>query len=78
MSLFGVHFDPEMNPDPLSFDIEPKNVQHFAFGGGAHYCLGAGLGKAQAKDCAANAIQSLSRSGLRSRPRGQAQGCPGF
>lgn len=49
MSLFGVHYDPEMNPDPQSFDIERKNVQHFAFGGGAHYCLGAGLGKAQAK-----------------------------
>jgi cytochrome P450 len=49
MSLFGVHFDPEMNPDPLKFDIERKNIQHFAFGGGAHYCLGAGLGKAQAK-----------------------------
>lgn len=49
MSLFGVHLDPEMNPDPHKFDIERKNVQHFAFGGGAHYCLGAGLGKAQAK-----------------------------
>ena len=49
MSLFGVHFDPEMNPDPQTFDIERKNIQHFAFGGGAHYCLGAGLGKAQAK-----------------------------
>jgi hypothetical protein len=49
MSLLGVHYDPEMNPDPLAFDIERKNIQHFAFGGGAHYCLGAGLGKAQAK-----------------------------
>jgi cytochrome P450 len=49
MSLFGVHFDPALNPDPQAFDIERKNVQHFAFGGGAHYCLGAGLGKAQAK-----------------------------
>jgi cytochrome P450 len=49
MSLLGVHYDPEMNPDPQAFDIERKNIQHFAFGGGAHYCLGAGLGKAQAK-----------------------------
>ena len=49
MSLFGVHLDPEVNPDPLKFDIERKNIQHFAFGGGAHYCLGAGLGKAQAR-----------------------------
>ncbi|MGB5078427.1 MAG: cytochrome P450 [Sphingorhabdus sp.] len=49
MSLFGVHFDPAMNPNPQKFDIERQNIQHFAFGGGAHYCLGAGLGKAQAK-----------------------------
>lgn len=49
MSLFGAHFDPEMNPDPHKFDIERSRIQHFAFGGGAHYCLGAGLGKAQAK-----------------------------
>jgi cytochrome P450 len=49
MSLLGVHYDPDMNPDPQAFDIERKNIQHFAFGGGAHYCLGAGLGKAQAK-----------------------------
>lgn len=49
MSLFGAHFDPEMNPDPHKFDIERPRIQHFAFGGGAHYCLGAGLGKAQAK-----------------------------
>jgi cytochrome P450 len=49
MSLFGVHLDPEMNPNPQKFDIERENIQHFAFGGGAHYCLGAGLGKAQAK-----------------------------
>jgi cytochrome P450 len=49
MSLLGVHYDPEVNPDPHAFDIERQNIQHFAFGGGAHYCLGAGLGKAQAK-----------------------------
>lgn len=49
LSLFGAHFDPDMNPDPHKFDIERPRIQHFAFGGGAHYCLGAGLGKAQAK-----------------------------
>jgi cytochrome P450 len=49
ISLLGVHYDPELNPDPMKFDIERKNIQHFAFGGGAHYCLGAALGKVQAK-----------------------------
>lgn len=49
MSLFGVHFDPEMNADPEKFDIKREKINHFAFGGGAHYCLGAALGKAQAR-----------------------------
>jgi cytochrome P450 len=49
LSLFGAHYDPALNPDPRKFDIERQNIKHFAFGGGAHYCLGAGLGKVQAK-----------------------------
>ena len=49
LSLLGAHYDPALNPDPRTFDIERKNIKHFAFGGGAHYCLGAGLGKVQAK-----------------------------
>jgi len=49
MSLFGVHYDPEMNDDPEKFDISREKINHFAFGGGAHYCLGAALGKAQGR-----------------------------
>ena len=49
MSLFGVHYDPEVNPDPEKFDITREAITHFAFGGGAHYCLGAGLGKMQGR-----------------------------
>ena len=49
MSLFGVHYDPEMNPEPEKFDITREAITHFAFGGGAHYCLGAGLGKVQGR-----------------------------
>lgn len=49
LSLFGAHYDPALNSDPQKFDIERKNIRHFAFGGGAHYCLGAGLGKVQAR-----------------------------
>jgi cytochrome P450 len=49
LSLLGAHYDPALNPDPGRFDIERKDIQHFAFGGGAHYCLGAALGKAQGR-----------------------------
>jgi cytochrome P450 len=49
LSLFGAHYDPALNPEPQKFDIERADIKHFAFGGGAHYCLGAGLGKVQAK-----------------------------
>jgi cytochrome P450 len=49
LSLFGAHYDPALNPDPRKFDIERKDIRHFAFGGGAHFCLGAQLGKVQGR-----------------------------
>jgi cytochrome P450 len=49
LSLFGAHYDPTLNPDPRKFDIERKDIKHFAFGGGAHFCLGAQLGKVQGR-----------------------------
>ncbi|MEV0690863.1 cytochrome P450 [Streptomyces sp. NPDC050388] len=41
--------DPRRNPDPGSFDIL-RNGGHLTFGGGAHYCLGAGLGRLEARE----------------------------
>ena len=49
LSLFGAHYDPALNPDPQRFDIAREDIRHFAFGGGAHYCLGAQLGLAQGR-----------------------------
>ncbi|WP_420607232.1 cytochrome P450 [Novosphingopyxis sp.] len=49
LSLFGAHYDPALNADPQRFDIGRDNIRHFAFGGGAHYCLGAQLGLAQGR-----------------------------
>jgi len=49
LSLFGAHYDPALNDNPQAFDIGREEITHFAFGGGAHYCLGAQLGLAQGR-----------------------------
>ncbi|MGW6917949.1 cytochrome P450 [Kitasatospora sp. NPDC054939] len=47
--MYGAaNHDPRRNPDPHTFDILRKG-SHLAFGGGAHYCLGAGLAKLEAR-----------------------------
>ncbi|MGV9270112.1 cytochrome P450 [Kitasatospora sp. NPDC003701] len=47
--MYGAaNHDPRRNPDPHTFDILRKG-SHIAFGGGAHYCLGAGLARLEAR-----------------------------
>ena len=41
--------DPDLNENPERFDVTRKKSQHFAFGGGAHFCLGAQLARAEAQ-----------------------------
>ncbi|WP_079130432.1 cytochrome P450 [Streptomyces sp. H-KF8] len=41
--------DPRRNPDPGVFDLR-RNGGHLTFGGGAHYCLGAGLARLEARE----------------------------
>ncbi|MCP4908817.1 MAG: cytochrome P450 [bacterium] len=40
--------DPALHPDPDRFQIDRAHREHFAFGGGTHFCLGAHLGRAEA------------------------------
>ncbi|MFG3054954.1 cytochrome P450 [Kitasatospora sp. NPDC048239] len=47
--MYGAaNHDPRRNPDPHTFDILRRGT-HLAFGGGAHYCLGAGLARLEAR-----------------------------
>jgi cytochrome P450 len=48
-SLLAAGHDPARHSDPHAFDIERKDTSHLAFGGGAHFCLGAPLARAEAE-----------------------------
>jgi cytochrome P450 len=48
-SLLAANHDPSVHPDPRKFDIERVDKRHSSFGGGAHFCLGAPLARAEAE-----------------------------
>jgi cytochrome P450 len=48
-SLLAANYDPSVHSDPGKFDIERANKRHHSFGGGAHFCLGAPLARAEAQ-----------------------------
>lgn len=49
VSLLAAGHDPARHADPHRFEIEPADTTHLAFGGGAHFCLGAPLARAEAQ-----------------------------
>lgn len=48
-SLIAANHDPAQHADPDVFDIEREDKNHYSFGGGAHYCIGAPLARAEAQ-----------------------------
>jgi cytochrome P450 len=48
-SLLAANHDPELCENPHAFRIDRPSPKHFAFGGGAHACLGAGLARLEAQ-----------------------------
>ena len=49
LCLASANRDPEVFVDPDRFDITRDSGDHVAFGGGAHYCLGANLARIEAR-----------------------------
>ena len=49
VSLLAAGHDPAVHAAPDQFDIERARTDHFAFGGGLHFCLGAPLARAEAQ-----------------------------
>ena len=49
VSLLAAGHDPLRHSEPHRFDIERADTGHLAFGGGAHFCLGAPLARAEAQ-----------------------------
>ena len=45
--LLAAGHDPAVHQDPHSFNIERPKPDHIAFGGGAHFCIGAPLARAE-------------------------------
>lgn len=51
ISLAMANFDPEVSPEPLTFDITRKAaVPQMTLGSGAHHCLGASLARAELQE----------------------------
>ena len=50
LSIVAANHDPAVYSNPDIFDIEREDTHHQSFGGGAHHCLGAALGRLEAQE----------------------------
>ena len=73
-SFAAANRDPRHFPDPARFDVERRPGDHFAFGHGIHFCLGASLARLETRLVG----ESLLRSGVRLEPAGKAERTDSF
>ncbi len=64
--LAAANRDPAVFPLPDGFDVERQPNEHLAFGGGAHYCLGAHLARLEGQIAIGSLVQRFDQLALRS------------
>jgi cytochrome P450 len=67
-SLSAAGHDPAIHQNPHRFDITRKDTRHVAFGGGAHFCLGAPLARAEAQIAIARVFERVPKLRLSGKP----------
>jgi cytochrome P450 len=68
--LGAANRDPARHPDPDRLDLTRTGPTHLAFGGGPHFCVGAGLARLEAQEtfrCLAQSMPSLRDAGYEHR-----------
>jgi cytochrome P450 len=68
LSTAAANHDPDAYEEPLRFDITATRDQHFTFGGGPHYCLGASLARAEMQEALPILVDAMPDLALDGEP----------